>query len=236
MLTNYITPQFLWKYFVVFALGFIIFTVVGTLSHEAGHYLIAKKYYKNPSFHYGSVSLSEWKEYDRFEKWYIAHCDSNKTIASEHKETYLNFQNRLKRHGFYTSIAGPVQTILFGTIGFVALLFRQKKRFGIKNWLLVFLTFFWARALFILITITVKWILIGKLSPHADEVKIATYLEWHPLSVALIFGIFASLILTYTLFKIIPLRYRFTFLSAGLVGSFLGFWLWFKLLGPIIIP
>jgi hypothetical protein len=236
MFKNFITAQFFWKYSILLVLGFILFTVVGTLSHEAGHYLIAKKYYKNPSLHYGSVRYGEWKEYDRFQKWFVKHRESDNTIASEHKETFQKFKNRLTKQRFFATLGGPVQTILFGTIGFVALLFSAKRRFAIKDWLLVFLTFFWARELYILIALTVKWFLTGKISQSADEVIIAKYLELQPLSVTLILGIIATIIILYTLFKIIPLQYRLTFLCSGLVGSLLGFWFWLKLLGPIIMP
>jgi hypothetical protein len=47
---------FSFKNFILLSLTFILFTVLGTLTHEGGHIAAAKYYGYEPTLHYGSMS------------------------------------------------------------------------------------------------------------------------------------------------------------------------------------
>jgi hypothetical protein len=49
------------RLFVLLALGFIAFTVIGTVSHECGHYLAARCLGYKASLHYGSTSIQSYR-------------------------------------------------------------------------------------------------------------------------------------------------------------------------------
>lgn len=51
------------RLFALLALGFVVATIVGTLSHEAAHLYAAKFYGLEPELHYASVSYGDTEPY-----------------------------------------------------------------------------------------------------------------------------------------------------------------------------
>ena len=235
-LHDWVTFNFDWKRSVFILLGFVLFTPLGTLSHEAGHYLVAQQYFKKPTLHYGYVVYGEWKRQPEMNKWFAAHSDNEGKVFENNSNTLQSYRAQAQRHSFYSTLGGPLQTMIFGTIGLLILHFRKKKGFKLLDWLAVFLTYFWSREVFIFLSLGIKYLINGTIPISSDEVVIARYLRIPLLAPAAFFGCLGIIILTYVTFVKIPARNRFTFIVSGILGSAIGFVLWLDILGPIILP
>jgi hypothetical protein len=204
-----ITGHFNTRLFLALCLAFILFTVIGTLSHEFGHYIIARSLGYNASINYGYTHWSVPKNPN-----FTAHYYNEELIT----------------------LAGPLQTIFTGTVGFF-FLFRKRKNIDLNielapmQWFLIFLALFWLRELFNFLTG-----MCNGFSHMGDEETLAFNRNLPLISFILPLAITASVILTYVYFRFIPYKQRLTFLTAGLVGGLLGFYLWMYKLGPILMP
>jgi hypothetical protein len=204
-----ITKDFSFKLFFYLSFGFIIFTVIGTLSHELGHYMMAVALGYDASINYG------------YTHWSIPH--------------YSSFVTHYY-HGELITLAGPLQTIFTGSIGFI-FLFRKRKNIDLTGeldhtqWLFIFLTLFWLRELFNFLTG-----IPGGFAHWGDEETLALNRNLPILSFILPLALIAYLVLNYVYFRFVPYKQRLTFLTAGLAGGLLGFYLWMYKLGPILMP
>ena len=175
-------------------------------------------------------------------------ADEAKILAIENspeKEYFLKYRAQLsgemKGHDFENILAGPLQTILSGSIGVLILWLNRKKiraktALTFKNWVAVFVAFFWSRQLAILLQKIVYTIASVHNNNNGDEDKLAKDLNLHPWSIITILGVISAIILTWIVFYIIPKQQRFTFIIAGLAGSALGVLIWFGWMGPILLP
>ncbi|WP_290833925.1 hypothetical protein [Flavobacterium sp.] len=227
----------------ILSITFIVFTVVGTISHEYGHIIVAKYLGYETELHYGSMNYedtsSELKLADSLVK------KNEKAILNKKdfpdKEKLDKLWNTISFKHLMITIGGPVQTILTGTIGFILLLFRRKKILenGMKilDWLYVFLSLFWLREVFNLTMSVASALLNGKKNYFGgDERKIAIMLEIPQGSIAIPLALIGLLIALFVIFRIIPKEQRLTFISSGFLGGIAGFILWMRILGPIVMP
>src|SRR5690349_4407101 len=114
------------KLFLYLSVAFILATIIGTVSHECGHYIAARMLGWNAHLHYSSTSwmpglTTTYQDY-RFERFLII-------------------------------LAGPVQTMFTGSIGFLLLLSFRKyylaaQKLTCKQWCIIFLSLFWLRQTF----------------------------------------------------------------------------------------
>lgn len=220
---------------------FMIFTVIGTLSHELGHYYVAKYNGYDARINYKSAKYYNY-EFDDFI------TENNNKYRYELKNN-LDFPTRIeyfdlieknRRHHFYFSLGGPVQTILTGTIGLIFLIFYKNKLISddiikIGGWILIFLSLFWLRQSANLTMILYSYLINGAFTASSDEVKIAEYLGFSKISIVLITGIIGFLVLSYVIY-ILPNKIKLTFIISGLLGGVLGFYLWLIKFGKIILP
>lgn len=225
----------------IFSAAFVIFTVIGTLSHEYGHVVVAKFLGYQTELHYGSMSYYNDEE-NQIGEIYIRNKSSieNEKPYPE-KELFEKLVQKSENDRVLVTIGGATQTILTGTIGFVFLLFRRKKihQNGIKiiDWLNVFLSLFWLREVFNLTMSISSAILNGTKNYFGgDEKKIALMLEIPKGTIAIPLGIIGFLISLFVIFKIIPSEKRLNFIFGGFFGGILGFVLWLRILGPIVMP
>ena len=58
------------KKFLIIVIGFILFTIVGTQSHELGHILVAKFFGYKTSLNYGSMTYSKGKKREELREFY----------------------------------------------------------------------------------------------------------------------------------------------------------------------
>lgn len=247
------------RLFLYLILGFVVATIAGTVSHESAHYIAAKNLgYKAKigyqSVCYQSVSIDTKQKLHKFDSLYKA--NEEKILSEEYspeKEYFINYRESLgkiiERESFIFTVWAPIQTMATGTIGFLILWFNrnkiwQKSSLSVTDWIWVLLGFFWSRQVANILVATVKYLMTGEISYKGDEVKISTYLfslkgesSFLALnSVGIITGIIGSIILAYIIFGIVPKRQRLTFITAGIVGSMLGWVIWMETLGPAILP
>lgn len=97
---------------VVFAFSFFLCVVIGTLSHEMGHIIMAKLLGYDTVLHFGSMDF------------YKNGIDGDLICT--------------KYENFMITFSGVFVTILIGTIGFILMLKKQIKFF----WIAVFLSLF----------------------------------------------------------------------------------------------
>lgn len=231
---------------------FIFFTVIGTLTHELGHIAVANFFGYETSLHYGYMKY-DYKAIKE-DPIYLEH----QVILKEHrvdlinkidfpaKTRYLELLDLLKEkyprpkpYSFWITLGGPAQTILTSIIGLLILFYRKSKdkpHFVLTDWLGVFLALFILREVFNWIFAMIKLLFYGKTKFNGDEFQLSEMLglpSWTIPTIALIPGVIISL---YVIFKVIPLKYRFSFISAGLVGGILGFLIWLEWLGPQLMP
>lgn len=227
----------------ILSITFIAFTVVGTLSHEYGHILVAKYFGYETKLHYGSMNYednsSELKLADSLVKKNEKAILSKKHFPDKKKLDKL--WNTINFKHLIITVGGPVQTILTGTIGFILLLFRRKKILenGMKilDWLYVFLSLFWLREVCNLTMSVASAILKGKKNYFGgDEKNIALMLEIPKGSIAIPLAFIGLCIALFLIFRIIPKEQRLIFISSGILGGIAGFILWLRILGPIVMP
>lgn len=191
---------------------FMLLTVLGTQTHEWGHYIVAKKFDFNPTLHYARVSLG---------------------IEQEQSDDFF-------RKELLFRIAGPLQTIITGIFGLTILFFRRKIRkstqFSIIDWIGVFLSLFWLRQCLNLIVSVVKTIIKNKISFGGDEGKVSRMLGLYPGTIGILLGSLGLMICSYVILVILPKENRYNLVVGGILGSLFGFIVWFGFIGKIILP
>jgi hypothetical protein len=229
------------KLFVFLFLGFVIATVVGTLSHECGHYFMARHLgFKKARIHYRSM-----------EAVYLTDSEKAITIKYNHEiRNHLWFPLRPQyekirwttyKEDLLIIAAGPVETILTGTIGLL-LLFVYRKRYKqgpllVWQWITVFLALFWLREPINLSIVIFTRVTRGHTQFWGDEF----WFSWLSMGgnqwlLMVPLGIIGAIICAVVTFRFVPLQQRFTFILAGLAGDATGAILWFILLGPRLMP
>ena len=190
-----------------FALVFIVLTIVGTLTHELAHFITAKYLGLDPVFHYGFVTF-------------------NDTSITE-------------KDFFLTTLAGPLQTMSFGTIGFIYLLIHRKEyttHFKTIDWIAFFLSLFWLRECFNVLTSLCSYVFSNDYYPSGDEYVISTYFNLPPLTLNLILGFIGFIICGISTFIILPKKYVLNLLLGAVLGTLSGYVIWFYFLGELILP
>ncbi|MBU2920489.1 hypothetical protein KO504_03985 [Winogradskyella psychrotolerans] len=244
--------NFLPRFSFIIFFCFILFTVIGTLTHEFGHIAVAKHLGYETTLSYGGMGYSQDFSQDEdvqgikeisepyinidYEEWpedvklKLEALDKIVMERYPYNETY-------KLHELLITVGGPAQTLLTSFIGLFILFIRRKKRkdqFKLVDWLAVFMSLFALREVFNYAQASYSAICLSKSSFYADEFKISRYLgcnEWIIPTISLIIGLTISF---YVIFKIIPIKYRFSFIVSGLVGGILGFTIWFGFLGEML--
>ena len=183
-------------------------TVIGTISHEYGHLLAAKLMGFNARINYMSTWLT-----------------NNRQLMTDKQD-------------FWLKLAGPLQTILTGTIGFLFLStsFKNTERLTKGQWALVFISLFWLRQSANFVIWLTAYLITGNYSAHGDEINLSRYLNWPDWSIISFTAFIGFMLLTIVIFKFIPKSQRFTFILSGLIGGISGYLLWLVYFGKFIMP
>ncbi len=245
MLRFKILPRFVIAIF----LSFMLFTVIGTLSHEWGHIAVANYFGYTTTLSYGSMGYTqdfsedlEVQEIKRlsdpyddldYDEWPADVKIKLEALDKIVMERYP-YNETYKLHDKLITLGGPAQTLLTSGIGILLLFLRRKKwrvKFMTLDWLAVFMALFALREVFNFILASYEALFYSQSNFHGDEFKISRDLgfnEWMIPTLALVIGLLIS---CYVIFKIIPLSYRFSFILAGGLGSVAGYAMWFGFLG-----
>lgn len=230
------------KHLINLTIAFILFTVIGTVSHEYGHIIVAKSLGYKTTLHYGSMNYDMNELYDILNEINEEYGSELKNgIDFERKAEYKSTLAKLKYHRLLVDIGGPLQTILTGIFGLLILYFRKNKRkvygFNKYDWLAVFLSLFWLREIFNL-TLSVFYKLLKPKGSYfgGDEYNISIALNIWEGTIPIILGIIGLIISLFVVFKIIPVNLRLTFILSGFLGGIIGFISWMYIVGPIVLP
>ncbi len=230
------------RLFLFLAFTFICFTIIGTLTHEFGHYAAAKYVGLQPTLHFQSVDseLSENEiELDKILALYQKEIDAKKDFPAKKRfDTIIELE---RKNDFIHTAAGPIQTMLTGTVGFILLLVYRKNFFAsqklnMRQWLLVFLSLFWLREVFNT-SMAICLLIISKENEfYGDEFVLSKHLALPSFTLPIATALIGIIICCVVVFKFIPSAQRKIFLSAGFVGGIIGFVLWMYIVGPILLP
>jgi len=237
-----LTASFDFQLFLMLAIGFIAFTIIGTVSHEGGHYLVAKCLGYEARINYATswyydknneaFLQSHWKLYSEQIK-------TNQKFPDKEKWDRLKFKQQ--RDSFRITMGGSMQTMVTGTVGLIFLCFFRKRYYSATElsfplWLLVFISLFWLRQAANFFVGAAKFLVHGSFSSHSDEFVLARRLNIPEWSISTITASIALVILAVVIFKFIPNKQRLTFILAGIVGGVSGYLLWLIYFGKIIMP
>jgi hypothetical protein len=126
---NYFSNLLIWKFdfklSLFLILSFILFTAIGAVSHEMGHWIVAEVIGIDAKVNYYSTSF----------------------IGQSNDRTRL-----LKMEDLAIYIGGPLQTMLVGSFWFLCLwknrfLLYKEEKLDFKDWFFVLLALFWLREL-----------------------------------------------------------------------------------------
>lgn len=228
------------KFAIIIYFTFILFTVIGTLTHEFGHFIVGRYLGYNSTIHYGFTSTGTNQINEKLFKIYLRNkkAINAKNNFSEKQEFESLIEENTRNYYLFT-LGGPSINIIIGSIGFILILFiRRRHLFATSkfHWLCLFLTFFWMRQPNNLVTWIMKTPITGSNILNGDEIKLARHLNLPSGTIIWITGILGLLICGYTILKFVPKDKLRTFLVSGFLGGVSGIILWFKILGPIILP
>lgn len=221
--------------------AFILMTVAGTLTHELGHYSVARLLGYEASVNYRSSS--HWNDsLDRyFSDVYHRYPEEIKNGSDfPEKKAYLKAIQQYRADYLWISVGGPMQTMLTGTFGFVLLICFRKKlineehvRFG--GWVLIFITLFWLRQVANLAVGVGAFLLDGHTTLSGDEMWMAKLSGINIWTIQAVSGIIGIGVLIQVI-RWLPKHQVLTFLISGMVGGCLGYYLWLIRFGQYILP
>lgn len=192
---------------------FVLMVPIGTLAHEAGHAVVAGElgYDWRVSFAFTSYEATPRVEGEAF------------------GPTQL----------FLLAAGGPAVTYLCGLVGvcmgWLARRLRGDGSLGIFGWAGAMLALFWSRQVFNLGLALVRLARDGD-PGTSDEIELAQLAGLPTWSISAGSAAFGALVCGWVVFRLVPARIRGRFLVTGLLGSALGYVLWFHLLGPAVLP
>lgn len=217
-------------------------TIIGTVSHESGHYAVARSlgYASTISYAYTGWDDAATRPFidSAFSK-YALEITSNLEFPG--KPAFDLIQQQQTKDGFWITVGGPVQTMLTGTIGLLLLLSQRRKilatnRLQLCQWCYLFLSLFWLRQVVNLVTWITRYYSNGKFSSNGDEIRLAMALKLPKEALIVPTALTGVAVLMFVIFRIIPIGQRITFITAGLAGGILGYVFWLDWIGPIVMP
>lgn len=229
------------KLFIKLIITFMAMTVIGTLTHELGHYSVAKLLGYDARINYQSTYF--WNDnYRNFlnEIYKKYPNEIRNDLDFPDKDKYITIINTEKSDHFWILLGGPLQTTITGSIGLLLFLIIRKRiidenKVQIVGWITIFMSLFWLRQPANLFTGLLKFISSGKPPQSGDEIHLANYLGLNIWTIEVISGLIGILVLA-IIFRLLPKNVVLTFLLSGLSGGILGYYLWIIKYGKYILP
>ena len=104
--------KFDYKLFILLTLTFIIMTVIGTLTHELGHYSVSKYLGYEASINYQSSSHWDNDLNEYFKEVYEKYSNQIKNnLDFPDKEKFKRTVEKYQRDNFWIILGGPLLTI-----------------------------------------------------------------------------------------------------------------------------
>ena len=230
------------KLFLLLSLAFFISVIIGTVSHECGHYAVAKSLGYTSSIHYGYCIWDDESTRPFIDSIFTTYAKQVETnMDFPQKEKFNTIQQKQMKDSFWITLGGPAQTMITGTLGLLLLLKQKKKIIQTNNinlyqWFCVFLSLFWLRQFVNLFTWVLGYFINGKFRTGGDEIGVAISLGLPQGTPAILTALISFAIALFILLKIIPSSKRFTLIAAGLFGGTVGYLFWLLWFGEMIMP
>ncbi|MBL4710510.1 MAG: hypothetical protein JKY48_18940 [Flavobacteriales bacterium] len=191
----------------LFTLLFILFTAVGTISHEYGHIFFATILGYQWELHFASMNIIG-EEKSELHALLISGGGSIQTMLTG---TFGYFMLRKSTY--------------------------RKVSFSTLDYLWLFLALFWLRQVFNLLNRFSMGVFSGDgIYFGGDETRISSYLELHQGFFSILYGLIGLTICFHTFFFLVKKKDRTLLIASGIIGSLLGFWTWMIQLGPLLLP
>jgi len=216
-------------------------TVIGTLSHECGHYAVAKYFGYDARIDYQSTHIDRDATIEyliKTERKYTNEIRKQENFPG--KEEYDKIRLDLRKKNILILLGGPLQTMITGTIGLIFLIIYRKKVFSsnktsFAGWLLVFCSLFWLRQSANSVLWTLAYLFTGEKSMRGDEMRLTRYFNMNIWTIHGITAIIGFIVL-FIVIRMLPKNQVLTFLAAGSVGGISGYYLWLIQFGKYILP
>lgn len=194
------------KYFLLFTLAFMLFTAIGTVTHEIGHMVVAEALGYTANIDYYSTVYDHSNKTTAFESFLITLGGPLQTMITGTIGLLIIWFRRenLDRFIFW--------------LGIFLSLFWLRPSFNLAYSILHKLKF------------PDQGIFRG------DEAGLSMLLNLPTGTFGILFGLLGLLVGLYIVFKVVPAHLRLTFILSGLLGGISGFILWMKVIGPIVLP
>lgn len=224
-------------------LASITLTIIAILIQLFSFYPLAKFFSYEISISYNQTGMCKKSEKDtiveRVNGYTIYKNGMNVDFIQKNKQIESVTQQKVEQVLIWS--VAPTIFILLGTLGFVYLLKKNKQKFvpidlSFKNWVAIFLSLFWLRELFLLLIYLFVLIMKKEDLLIINEINIADTIEVSPLLILLPLGLIAIFICYTVIFIFIPKAQRSVFIFAQLLGCITGVLLWFKIIGPLLLP
>ncbi|ESU18639.1 hypothetical protein FCR2A7T_27450 [Flavobacterium cauense R2A-7] len=197
------------KLLIYLVFGFIVSTIIGTLTHEFGHYLIAETLGYDATINYASTSFSNDKEFVDNDYFWVTLGGPLQTIITGTIGFIFLYVNKKS--------------------------FEKSDKLNFKQWLIIFVSLFWLRQLANLFMGLIGFLKRGHISTRSDESKLDLFLNLKTGTTLSLTAFLAAIILSIILYKFIPRKQLFTFLISGIVGGISGYYLWLIAFGKILM-
>lgn len=217
-------------------------TVIGTITHELGHYTAAKIIGHEAKINYAHAFSDNPTLSSELKLIYEKHYEDIKEKKDfPLKERLQTLRTQQIEEAKIMSLGGPLQTMLTGTLGFILLLRNRKNiykngKLKLIGWIYIFLSLFWLRQVTNFLVAIASLIITKETHISGDEMSLAKLYKLPIWSIQTTTGILGIIICGYIFFKIIPRAQRLTFIIAGLFGGIAGYYLWLVKYGKIIMP
>lgn len=198
------------RLFIYLSSAFAIFVVIGTLSHEFGHYLVAESFGYNASISFGSTHIQDYDKVPPLHKFWI-------TLGGP----------------MQTMLTGSIG--LFWILRYHKS-FSVKQRLTLGNWAIIFMALFWLRQLSNFAFGMIRFLKKGEFPQKNDESRLSSFLGLPGETLLIISAACAAIVVWVVVFRFVPKSQRPTFIASGIVGGFSGMYLWLHCLGKIIMP
>ena len=198
---------FHFKCFFLFVLAFILFTAIGTITHELGHIAVAEFLGYSTTLYHDSMNYNSWE-------------------ASEFHGFLVTLGGPLQ-----TMLTGILGLVILRSRKNK----RNTTGFTLWDWLAVFLSLFWLREVFnVVMSVGMELMKPNGTYFGGDEAGLAWYLGIPHGTFAILFALIGLFVVFYIVFKVIPRNLRLIFIAGGLIGGVMGFVIWMNHLGPLL--
>ncbi|EIJ39683.1 LOW QUALITY PROTEIN: Peptidase family M50 [Galbibacter orientalis DSM 19592] len=212
---------------------FVASFIIGVMTHEYGHYVMAKFLGYNPKFHFSYVSYDTTEFHKEFENIYEQYKDEIIEGADfPLKERRIELMRKLNKERFLIVSSGVFTTAMIGTLGFLVVLFFKSKPYTVIFFL--FKPFLAKNAFFNLcLSIMLYGLGVTNFIYGGDELKLSISSEVSLGVFPIVLGVLGGIISCMSFLIFIKKSNRVLFIASGVLGGGIGAIVWFLLFGNV---